>query len=104
MHLTLDGTWDLIVGDPGIAGLADAPSRPVTVPGLWEAEVDPALDGVAWYRRTFDCPDPYGRWTLRFKSWKNKATSYANADELRPSPSLHLFRRLFHPAGIGPES
>ncbi|WP_329241141.1 hypothetical protein OG417_41675 [Actinoallomurus sp. NBC_01490] len=78
MHLTLDGTWDLIVGDPGIAGLADAPSRPVTVPGLWEAEVDPALDGVVWYRRAFDCPDPYGRWTLRFGAVMDVAEVYLN--------------------------
>ncbi|GAA4613146.1 hypothetical protein GCM10023195_56750 [Actinoallomurus liliacearum] len=78
MHLTLDGTWDLIVGDPGIAGLADAPSRSVTVPGLWEAEVDPALDGVVWYRRTFACEDPSGRWTLRFGAVMDIAEVHLN--------------------------
>src|SRR5262245_37879139 len=78
MHLTLDGTWDLILGDPGGSGLAGASSRPVTVPGLWEADVDPALDGVVWYRRTFDCADPSGWWTLRFGAVMDVAEVYLN--------------------------
>jgi len=78
MQERLDGTWDLILGDPGIGGLADAPARPVTVPGLWEAEIDPGLDGVAWYRRTVTCPDPSGHWTLRFGAVMDAAEVYLN--------------------------
>jgi hypothetical protein len=78
MQERLDGTWDLIAGDPGIDGLVDASARPVTVPGLWEAQIDPALDGVAWYRRTFTCPDPAGHWTLRFGAVMDTADVYLN--------------------------
>jgi hypothetical protein len=80
MHeqFTLDGTWDLITGDPGIDAVPAAPARPVTVPGLWEAEVDPAMDGVAWYRRTFHCDDPSGWWTLRFGAVMDVAGVYLN--------------------------
>jgi hypothetical protein len=78
MQLTLDGTWDLIIGDPGIEGLAGAPARPVTVPGLWEAEIDPGMDGVAWYRRIFECDDPSGWWTLRFGAVMDTAEVYLN--------------------------
>lgn len=82
MQLTLDGTWDLVVGDPGIGGLDGAPARPVTVPGLWEAQAGPALDGVAWYRRVFTCEDPSGWWTLRFGAVMDTAEVYLNGVRL----------------------
>ncbi len=84
MHeqFVLDGTWDLVTGDPGIAALPDAPARPVTVPGLWESEVDPAMDGVAWYRRTFDLADSSGHWTLRFGAVMDVAEVYLNGRPL----------------------
>lgn len=54
----LDGDWTL--------SLPDGTTRPITVPGLWEAQGHPTLDGRARYRRTFKANDPRGWWTLRF--------------------------------------
>lgn len=84
MHeqFSLDGAWDLIPGDPGIEAVAAAPARPVTVPGLWEAQADPAMDGVAWYRRVFRCDDPAGWWTLRFGAVMDAAEVYLNGRRL----------------------
>ncbi len=84
MHerVTLDGTWDLVTGDPGIDAVPDAPAREIGVPGLWEAEIGPDLDGVAWYRRRFECADPGGRWTLRFGAVMDEAEVYLNGHRI----------------------
>jgi hypothetical protein len=75
MHeqFNLDGTWELVTGDA---------ARPVTVPGLWEAQVDPAMDGVAWYRRAFHVADPSGWWTLRFGAVMDVAEVFLNGRRL----------------------
>jgi hypothetical protein len=47
--ISLDGVWDFIPGDD-----PSAEAVTIEVPGLWEASGHLQLDGVAWYRRTFD--------------------------------------------------
>lgn len=54
----LDGEW--------VLRLPGGTTQPVSVPGLWEAQGHPTLDGRADYQRSFGVADPSGWWTLRF--------------------------------------
>jgi Glycosyl hydrolases family 2, TIM barrel domain/Glycosyl hydrolases family 2, sugar binding domain len=78
----LDGTWELIPGDHGLADLPAASGVPIQVPGLWEAQGHLDLDGVAWYRRRFTVDDPAGWWTLRFGAVMDDAEVYLNGQPL----------------------
>lgn len=75
---SLDGTWELIPGDHEIAELRGLTGVPIEVPGLWEAQGHLGLDGVGWYRRTVDVPDPAGWWTLRVGAVMDDAEVYLN--------------------------
>jgi hypothetical protein len=81
-RLCLDGTWELIPGDHGLADLPAASGVPIQVPGLWEAQGHLDLDGVAWYRRRFTVDDPDGWWTLRFGAVMDDAEVYLNGQPL----------------------
>jgi beta-galactosidase/beta-glucuronidase len=63
---TLDGVWELFVGDGSVEELETRTPEPIRVPALWEAQGHLDLDGRVWYRRTFTLDDvpPYA--TLRF--------------------------------------
>ena len=74
----LDGTWELIPGDHGIAELRALAGVPIEVPGLWEAQGHLGLDGVAWYRRSVDVEDPAGWWTLHVGAVMDDAEVYLN--------------------------
>lgn len=74
----LDGTWELIPGDHGIAELGGLTGDPIEVPGLWEAQGHLELDGVAWYRRSVDIADPTGWWTLHVGAVMDDAEVYLN--------------------------
>ena len=75
--MLLDGEWEFIPGDdPGAA------ARPIRVPGLWEAQGHLDLDGPAWYRRRFDCPDAAGYHTLRFGAVMDRAQVWLNGRPL----------------------
>jgi Glycosyl hydrolases family 2, TIM barrel domain/Glycosyl hydrolases family 2, sugar binding domain/Glycosyl hydrolases family 2 len=78
----LDGTWEFIPGDHDLADLAASSGAPITVPGLWEAQGYPGLDGVAWYRRQFSVADPAGWWTMRFGAVMDDAEAYLNGRAL----------------------
>src|SRR5215213_1224331 len=75
---SLDGTWELFRGDPPLDALGDLEPVPVQVPGLWEAQGQLELDGVAWYRRRFRLDDPAGHWTLRFGAVMDLAEVHLN--------------------------
>lgn len=77
-RLDLDGTWELIPGDHGLAELDGIAGVPVEVPGLWEAQGHLGLDGVAWYRRSVDVADPAGWWTLHVGAVMDDAEVYLN--------------------------
>jgi beta-galactosidase/beta-glucuronidase len=51
---------------------------PIEVPGLWEAAGHGTLDGVAWYRRTFELDETAGRWTLAFGAVMDEAEVFLN--------------------------
>ena len=79
--IPLDGRWTLHVGDTPDATPAtlDAlAAHEVEVPGLWEAQGFLHLDGVAWYRRTFDLDDTSGRRRLRFGAVMDSAEVWLN--------------------------
>ena len=78
----LDGTWEFFPGDHKITDLATRSGAPIAVPGLWEAQGYPDLDGVAWYRRQFTVDDPAGWWTLRFGAVMDDAEVYLNGRAL----------------------
>jgi hypothetical protein len=71
--ISLDGVWDFIPGDD-----PSAEAVTIEVPGLWEASGHLQLDGVAWYRRTFDVGETDGRWTLAFGAVMDEATVFLN--------------------------
>jgi hypothetical protein len=71
--ICLDGIWELVPGDD-----PSARAMPIEVPGLWEAAGHSALDGVAWYRRTFELDDTAGRWTLAFGAVMDEAEVFLN--------------------------
>ena len=75
---SLDGTWELFCGDHPLDALGDLEPVPVQVPGLWEAQGQLELDGVAWYRRRFRLDDPAGHWTLRFGAVMDLAEVHLN--------------------------
>ena len=75
---SLDGTWELFRGDHPLHALGDLEPVPVQVPGLWEAQGQLELDGVAWYRRRFHLDDPAGHWTLRFGAVMDLAEVHLN--------------------------
>jgi Glycosyl hydrolases family 2, TIM barrel domain len=77
-RLDLDGTWELIPGDHGLADLGGISGEPVEVPGLWEAQGHLELDGVAWYRRSVEVADPAGWWTLHAGAVMDDAEVYLN--------------------------
>lgn len=71
--ISLDGTWGFIPGDdPSTEAMS------IEVPGLWEAAGHIALDGVAWYRRTFQLDDTDGRWSLVFGAVMDEAKVFVN--------------------------
>src|SRR5215217_9203564 len=75
---SLDGVWDFFPGDYDLAELVDLVPEPIHVPGLWEAQGWLDLDGVAWYRQTFDLSDTSGHWTLRFDAVMDRAEVHLN--------------------------
>jgi hypothetical protein len=75
---SLDGEWQFFPGDHALADLDSLTAEPITVPGLWEAQGHLALDGVAWYSRSFELADVDGFWTLRFGAVMDIADVYLN--------------------------
>lgn len=75
---SLDGVWEFFPGDHALAELRDLAPELISVPGLWEAQGWLDLDGVAWYRRTFDLADTAGHWTLRFDAVMDCAEVHLN--------------------------
>jgi hypothetical protein len=79
-HTSLDGWWHFRPG-PAPAGV-DPRIEPgpgsIRVPGLWEAQGWPGLDGEAWYHRQFELRDPSGYWSLRFGAVMDDAEVYVN--------------------------
>ena len=59
---SLDGEWEFFPGED----MDSVPASSIRVPGLWESQGWLELDGVAWYRRTFELDSAEGYWTLRF--------------------------------------
>ena len=57
LRIDLSGTWEFQPGPGDPDALPEALPERITVPGLWEAQGWPDLDGVAWYRTWFDAPD-----------------------------------------------
>lgn len=58
LALDLSGTWHFRPGDAARLRTASTDAwTTVTVPGRWEPQGFPTLDGFAWYRRTFTLPD-----------------------------------------------
>ena len=54
--IDLCGEWEFL---PGLSAPDQLPAtlpERITVPGLWEAQGWPALDGEAWYRTWFELP------------------------------------------------
>lgn len=75
---SLDGRWELFPGDHALDQLDALEPQPITVPGLWEAQGYLELDGVVWYRRTFELEEVEGHWTLRFGAVMDIADVYVN--------------------------
>jgi len=67
--VSLDGVWEL---------QTDFGSRPIVVPGLWEAQGLTRLDGTVRYRTQFNLDEPQGHWTLRFDAVMDEATVTLN--------------------------
>jgi hypothetical protein len=79
---SLDGVWDFFPGDHSIDELEGLDPAPITVPGLWETQGYLELDGVAWYRTTFQLDDETGFWTLHFGAVMDMAEVYLNGVHL----------------------
>ncbi|HEX2699110.1 MAG TPA: glycoside hydrolase family 2 TIM barrel-domain containing protein [Acidimicrobiales bacterium] len=79
---SLDGRWDFHPGDHALSELGSMQPESIDVPRLWEAQGRLALDGVAWYRRTFAVDDLAGFWTLRFGAVMDIADVFLNGQAL----------------------
>lgn len=64
--IDLSGVWEFLPGPA--TELPDTLPERITVPGLWEAQGYPHLDGEAWYRTWFDLPADAAdqHWRLEF--------------------------------------
>src|SRR5580658_2118582 len=78
----LNGTWELVVGEHSIEELSSVRGENIEVPGLWEAQGYPALDGTAWCRRSFEVTDGSGWWTLQFGAVMDDADVFLNGHHL----------------------
>jgi len=76
--ISLDGDWEFFPGAESLDELASLEPASIRVPGLWEAQGYPDLDGVAWYRRRFELDDVVGRWSLRFGAVMDIADVFVN--------------------------
>lgn len=79
---SLDGTWEFFPGDHQLAELDRLEPQSIVVPGLWEAQGHPDLDGIAWYRLRFSVENPAGWWTIRFDAVMDTAEVYLNGQLL----------------------
>ena len=76
--MELDGTWEFFPGADDLDELERLDPAPIHVPGLWEAQGYPDLDGVAWYRRRFELDGVDGWWSLRFGAVMDIADVFVN--------------------------
>ena len=76
--MELDGTWEFFPGAGDLDQLERLDPAPIHVPGLWEAQGYPDLDGVAWYRRCFELDGVDGWWSLRFGAVMDIADVFVN--------------------------
>ncbi|MDQ2826403.1 MAG: hypothetical protein M3Y04_05525, partial [Actinomycetota bacterium] len=75
---SLDGAWQFFPGDHELGALDHLDPVAIQVPGLWEAQGWPDLDGTAWYRRHFTLGEVGGHWTLRFAAVMDRCEVYLN--------------------------
>lgn len=78
----LDGVWEFFPGARERTELSRLTPEPIRVPGLWEAQGYPDLDGTSWYRKQFTLSDVDGHWTLRFGAVMDIAEVYLNGEFL----------------------
>jgi len=89
-----DDTWkDTTLDDTGWPTL--------TVPGAWEKQGLPDVDGTVWYRRTLDVPaDRAGQpGTLELGKVEDRATAYLNGTALKGKNRRRRAHRFDVPAG-----
>ena len=74
----------------------------LNVPGDWESQGYPGLDGIMWYRRTFDVPKAQAgkKATLRFGKVDHKALAYLDGTELTGKNRTRREHRFEVPAGV----
>ena len=78
----LNGTWELVIGEHSLEELSSMRGEDIEVPGLWEAQGYPGLDGTAWCRRIFELREASGWWTLHFGAVMDDADVFLNGHHL----------------------
>ncbi len=82
-------------------GLDDTDWHALNLPGAWEQQGLPDVDGTVWYRRTFDVPaNRAGQpGTLELGKVEDRATAYLNGTALAGNNPAHRSHRFDVPAG-----
>lgn len=76
--------------------------RPMTVPGLWEEAGEPELNGVVWFRRTFELPDSVVNVAadLYLDMVDDIDTTFLNGTKIGTTTGYNVARRYAVPAGV----
>jgi sialate O-acetylesterase len=76
--------------------------KPMKVPTLWEDAGEPDLNGVVWFRRTFELPDSAGhvKGELELDMVDDIDTTWLNGVKLGTTTGYNIPRRYPIPAGV----
>src|SRR5262249_51573020 len=76
--------------------------KTMTVPGLWEDQGEPDLNGVVWFRKTFDLPPAAAKHAgdLLLGMIDDVDTTWVNGVKVGATVGYNVVRRYVVPAGV----